>query len=154
VSANNSTAIGEGCAVSVANTVKLGKDSLVYVNCPNLSGVGNRAVYSDSTGTLTNTASDARLKKDVETIVDPITKLMSLRGVSYKWIDASRGEATEIGMIAQEVQQVVPEVIGTNADGMLSIDYPKLVAVLTEVCKAQQATIENIITRLAMLESR
>ena len=57
------------------------------------------------------------------------------------------GSQKEIGLIAQEVQEVVPEVIGENSDGTLSLDYPKLTALLIESTK-------ELISRLEFLESK
>ena len=56
--------------------------------------------------------------------------------ISFNWKQpAIMGEQKEIGFIAQEIQVLVPETVGMNFDGSLSLDYPKLVAVL---CKAIQ----------------
>lgn len=114
----------------------------------NLSGAGNRAVYSDSTGLLTNTSSDISLKKNITSLTGSLDKTKQLRGVSYNWKNSDKmGEQTEIGFIAQEVQQIVPEVIGTNFDGTLSLDYAKLTALLAE-------SVKEILTRLEALESK
>ena len=54
------------------------------------------------------------------------------------------GSQTEIGLIAQEVQQLVPEVIGTNSNGMLSLDYPKLTATLIKALQKQWKELKNL----------
>ena len=118
----------------------------------NLSGSGNRSVYSTSNGTLTNTSSDKRLKtniKDITSELDIIHTLKKLRGVYYNWntdIENTRdlGNQREIGMIAQEVESVMPELVGTNSNGYKSLDYPKLSAFLIEVDKMQQTEIEEL----------
>lgn len=107
-----------------------------------LSGTGIRPVNSTATGVLTNSTSDARLKTNVETIVDGMSIVGQLRPVRYTWIDTERlGSQVEVGLIAQEVQAVLPEVIGTNHDGMLSLDYSKVVAVLIGAVKELQARV-------------
>lgn len=107
-----------------------------------LSGTGIRPVNSTATGVLTNSTSDARLKTNVETIVDGMAIVGQLRPVRYTWIDTERlGSQVEVGLIAQEVQAVLPEVIGTNHDGMLSLDYSKVVAVLIGAVKELQARV-------------
>ena len=79
----------------------------------NLAGSGNRAVYSDSSGYLTNTSSDISLKTNINQLSDSLNKTKQLRGVSFNWKNTVKmGEQTEIGFIAQEVQDIVPEVIG------------------------------------------
>ena len=112
-----------------------------------LVGSGNRAVYSDSSGYLTNTSSDKRLKKSISAI-DPAEALAivaALRPVRFNWRDAKAlGEQREMGLVAQEVQTIAPEVVGENADGMLSLDYPKLVAVLAGAVQALAARVARL----------
>ena len=109
-----------------------------------LGGSGNRAVYSDSNGVLTNSSSDVTLKKNVENITHGINSIKSLRPISFNWIPENLGEQKEIGFIAQEVQEVIPEVIGINNDETLSLDYPKLTAVLVKAIQEQQNQIEEL----------
>ena len=117
-----------------------------------LSGTGNRAVYSDSTGILTNSSSDARVKKNVENLSENINVLDSLkqiRGVTYNWDNAvegyeNMGEQQEIGVIAQEIEQHIPQVVGENNTGYKSVDYAKIVAYLIEVNKALLVKIEAL----------
>ena len=118
-----------------------------------LAGTGNRAVYSDGAGKLTNSSSDARLKESITPLTTCLNKTLELKPVSYQWRDkANLGSQTEIGFIAQDMETVVPEVIGSNSDGMKSIDYPKLVALLTGAIQEQQALIEQLNLRIAALE--
>lgn len=115
------------------------------VQVANLAGSGNRAVYSDASGNLTNSSSDARLKTNVETITAGLALVERLRGVRFDWVDtARRGAQREIGMLAQEVAPVVPEVVGTNADGTLSVDYPKLTALLIEAVKDLSQRVQQL----------
>lgn len=84
---------------------------------------------------------------NVETIEDAIGKVKRLRGV---WYDRTANGKHEIGVIAEEVSAVSPEVVafeknGTNAQ---SVDYGRLVAVLSETVKEQQNEIEELKTRL------
>jgi hypothetical protein len=106
-----------------------------------LAGSGNRAVYSDSGGSLTNSSSDVTLKKNVENITYGLNSIMALRPISFNWIPENLGEQKEIGFIAQEVQELIPELIATNKDETLSLDYPKLTAVLTKAI--QELKVEN-----------
>ena len=125
-----------------------------------LEGTGNRDVYANSSGGLIISTSDARLKKDVLDLaahVDVLAALARLRGVTYAWDTAQEraaglGEQREIGMIAQEVEAVLPELVGEGADGYKSLDYAKLTAFLVEVTKAQQERITKLEQRLAALE--
>ena len=73
-------------------------------------------------GTLTTSSSDIRLKKNIETIKDPLKKVMSLRGVTYNWRDTAAPRRM-MGMIAQEVLPIVPELVFQNKnDGYYGIN--------------------------------
>ncbi|MFM9108611.1 MAG: tail fiber domain-containing protein [Chloroflexota bacterium] len=123
------------------------------IRASSLAGTGNRAVYSDANGTLTNTSSDATLKTDVRPLGKGLSAVAALNPVSFTWNDAERfGPQREIGLLAQEVREVVPEVVGVNSDGTLSVDYPKLIAPLIAAVKEQQAQIADLRERLARLE--
>ena len=71
--------------------------------------------------------SDAKLKTDISSIDNALDIVGKLRGVNYKWL--SNGQA-DIGVIAQEVEEVVPEVVKTSEDGTKSVDYGRLVSIL------------------------
>lgn len=71
-----------------------------------------------------------------------MTPLSGLRGVLLNRDTSERarhlGEQTEVGMLAQEAEEVLPEIVSMDAEGYRSLDYPKLTAFLIEVAKAQQ----------------
>ena len=115
------------------------------VGIAGLAGTGNRAVYSDATGNLTNTSSDATLKENVATVTDGASIVAALRPVRFNWKDADRfGAQREIGFLAQEVQTVLPEVVGTNNDGTLTVDYPHMVAALVSAVQDLQRQIATM----------
>jgi len=82
--------------------------------------------------------------------------LAGLRGVAFNW-DTSQerakrlGDRREIGLIAQEVEAVLPHVVGVAADGTRTLDYAKLTALLIEIAKSQQAEIHRQANALASL---
>jgi len=91
--------------------------------------------------------SDARLKTDIHTINDALGTVGKLRGVNYKWLKDGKQST---GLIAQEVEAVIPEVVTTNeeltVDGVKevkSIDYGKLVGVLIEAVKELKAELDE-----------
>ena len=95
-----------------------------------------------------NETSDARFKKNIQNIDTPLSKVLSLRGVYYYWdldnpdvqeIDSSK----QIGMIAQEVEKILPELVNTDSNGYKSVEYSRVVAVLVEAMKEQQKTIDE-----------
>jgi hypothetical protein len=102
----------------------------------------------DSSGNVVATAnvtaySDARLKKDVETIGDALGLVGKMRGVRYTRIDT---EKRNVGVIAQEMLEVIPEVVhqGTGADDTLSVAYGNLVGVLIEAIKELEARVAEL----------
>ncbi len=98
-------------------------------------------------------ASDARWKENVETITNPLDRVTQLRGVSYDWIDKSRGEGRQLGVVAQEVEKIFPEVVHTDSQGYKSVEYSKLVAPLIEAVKALRAENERLASENQDLKS-
>jgi hypothetical protein len=87
--------------------------------------------------------SDRTLKTNINTINNALDKVMHLRGVTYEWKDkAMGGDGLKIGFIAQEVEQVLPEVI-LKGGNKLMMSYAPVTALLVEAMKEQQKTIEN-----------
>tara|TARA_R100001082_G_scaffold110908_1_gene92341 strand:- start:501 stop:2873 length:2373 start_codon:yes stop_codon:yes gene_type:complete len=89
--------------------------------------------------------SDARLKENVETIENGLDKVAQLRGVSYTRID-QKNARKQIGVIAQEIEKTLPEVVLTADDemGTKSVDYAKITAVLIEAIKELKQEIEEL----------
>lgn len=121
-----------------------------------LQGNGNAWLQ----GTLTQ-ASDARLKTNIHQIKKPLEKLNQLHGYTYNWIDQQQDQETQIGVLAQEVQKVYPDLVKTNTNGNLSVNYMGLIPVLIEAIKdqqkimdAQQKKIDLLISRFNILEKK
>jgi len=109
-----------------------------------------------ATGTIA-TCSDARFKQNVATIDRALDRVARLRGVRFDWRNDEFPEykfptTTGIGLIAQEVETVMPEVVNTATDGVKSVEYANLVALLIEGMKEQQKHIENLEQRLLSVE--
>jgi len=117
------------------------------------ANVDSTLLYNPSTGTLTTTkitavnlnfSSDSKLKDNVQTLADSSEIVSQLRGVSFNWKDS--GEAA-FGVIAQELQQVVPQLVNTNENGYLTVQYLGLIAFLIESNK-------QLLDRVDALESK
>ena len=120
-------------------------NTITGVYFPLLAGSGNRPVYSDPNGMLTNSASDRILKTNIQDISYGLTEVLNMHPVSYNWKDTEkRGDQKEIGFIAQEMQEIIPEVIGINNDETLSLDYSKITAVLVNAIKEQQTQYREL----------
>jgi uncharacterized protein YneR len=88
-----------------------------------------------------NTASDAKLKTNISTISDALSKVLKLRGVNFEWRDSSNIEkGRRMGFIAQEVAPVLPEVVSKSDDTYL-MQYGPVAAVIVEAVKEQQRII-------------
>ena len=95
-----------------------------------------------------NETSDQRYKKNIITIPDALNKLLALRGVNYLWrIDEfpknNFDTTKQMGVIAQEIEKIVPEVVRTDDNGYKSVEYSKLVGLLIEAVKDQQKIIDQ-----------
>lgn len=94
----------------------------------------------------TTYASDGRFKKNIEPLQESLEKVLQLQGVSYEmkteeFPNQYFNAGQQVGLIAQEVEKIVPEVVSENPDGYKAIDYSKLVPLLIESIKAQQAML-------------
>jgi len=83
--------------------------------------------------------SDIRLKENIERIENALEKILKLEGVAFFW--KKEGQKS-IGLIAQEVEKIFPEIVNEDGKGIKSIDYGRLVAVLIEAIKEQQKEID------------
>ena len=91
--------------------------------------------------------SDARVKTNIKTIDNALSKVLALRGVTYNRTDL-KDKSEQIGVIAQEVKEILPQVVQENEDGHYSVAYGNIVGVLIEAIKEQQAQIEELKSRL------
>ncbi len=99
-------------------------------------------------------SSDERLKENVISIQSPIDKIKKINGYTFDWTDEylnSKGvvdnyffKKHDIGVIAQEIEVVLPELVVTKPDGYKAVKYEKLVALLIESIKEQQKSIEAL----------
>ena len=124
------------------------------------SGSYSAPVNQTSDGTLTTATSDVRLKKNVATIENALDKVLNLRGVTFNWKDDKNHPRRMTGMIAQEVIEVMPELVFQNpADGYYGINYGESSGLLIEAIKelkehneVQRNAISALQQRLADLE--
>jgi hypothetical protein len=149
---NNATAIGANAQVAASNAMVLG--SIKGVNGATAStkvGIGTTTPghvltigkgAGNAIGDGWSTYSSRRWKTNIRTLRGALTKVEQLRGVSYDLKDSGKHE---VGVIAEEVGAVVPEVVswdknGKDAEG---VDYSRLTALLIEAAKEQQALIHQ-----------
>ena len=114
---------------------------------------GNTRVESGNlivAGTVTAN-SDIKLKKNITTIDNALDKVCKLRGVEFDYIE---NEKHNIGVIAQEVEEVLPEVVIYNQDDIKSVAYGNLTAVLIEAVKELKKENDALSARIKSLEDR
>ena len=85
-------------------------------------------------GTLTQN-SDARLKKNISPLQNSLQKIMKLGGYHYQWINPARSQNPQSGLLAQEVEQQMPELVKTDSEGIKSVNYNGLIPYLVEAVK-------------------
>ncbi len=168
-----------GTTFSVQNDLRgeawlIGSSTSDYINVTDtyidfvLDGAVDMRLYNN--GTLhvegdviaySTTISDERLKDDVTTIQNPLDKIKALRGVEYIWNAGSRSGKRDLGLIAQEVEMVIPEIVhdhelplidGESGTVYKTVDYEKMVAVLIEGMKEQQSQIDELKSEISKLK--
>jgi hypothetical protein len=88
--------------------------------------------------------SDARLKDNVEVIADSLTKILSIRGVTFTRNDQEDKARKHMGVIAQEIEQYFPEVVHTTDDGIKTVNYGAMAGAFIEAFKEQQKQIDEL----------
>lgn len=146
---------------SLSNTTNLNGSSLTELS-GNVTQITGQQINFGSTGNDTNinitgkinssndiitqgsfySYSDERLKKNIHPIENTLDKVDKLNGVYYEWKDGRKN--VEIGLIAQEVQEQFPEIVKTDQDGILTVDYSRLSVILIESIKDLKKQIQKL----------
>ena len=142
-----STKIGKDAGDYITFTTDTQMD--VYVNGNNefrFEADGDFHADGDVIAQSTTTASDRRLKENIEVIPNALDKVQALNGVSFNWKKTGEKSA---GVIAQEVQEVLPEAVKEvtpvgGGDSHLTVNYHALTSILIESIKELKAEIEEL----------
>jgi len=130
-------------AITASGNMGIGTTTIPNIlTLPNVASVAGRGLAN-----AWSVYSSRRWKTDIHTINDPLGKVERLRGVTYR---PKEGGAEQIGLIAEEVGEVLPEIVQYEENGVdaQSLDYSRLVAVLIEAVKEQQKRIEALESKL------
>jgi hypothetical protein len=126
----------------------------------NPNGVPMLAVTSaglSSRGDITAYASsDLRLKTNIKSINNALIKVNSLNGITFNWNDLAEGKDTElreVGIIAQEVNEILPEVVTERDNGYLAVKYEKMVPLLIEAIKELSAKVDSLTEEINKLKN-
>ena len=142
-----------GSVFETANQTKL-----TFYNRNNSGALGERfVILGDGNawlqGTLTQN-SDARLKTNILPLTSSLQSIKQLNGYTYNWKDKARDSSLQIGVLAQELQKVYPQLVKEDEKGILSVNYIGLVPVLIESVKDQQKQIEELKAAIEMLKQK
>jgi hypothetical protein len=158
---NNTT--GNASTINVSSTGLFFNPSTRTLTANNISvpfSLGIGTAPSGTIGEIRATSditayysSDISLKENINVIPNALNKLMNIRGVSFDWnqsyIDERGGEdgyfvrKKDVGIIAQEVEKILPEVVATRDNGIKAVKYEKLIALLIEAIKELNEKIES-----------
>jgi hypothetical protein len=135
-------------AAQIANTtitaVKLSTGGPNWDVNGNLSTIGDITAYSGS---------DERLKDNITPIPDSLDKVLSISGNTFDWNEKSEKEGNDVGVVAQEILEVLPEAVITRDNGYLAVRYEKIIPLLIEAIKDQQNIILDLKNRIENLEN-
>jgi len=134
------------------NVLDLGSTGLATIY--NLAGSGSRGVNADANGSL-SAASSILIKENVKNINYGLSDVLKLKPVIFNYIDKNKwGEGKDLGFVAEDVMNVIPEATGVMNNSDIYFDLQKLVPVLTKAIQEQQAQIEALKQRLLILENK
>jgi hypothetical protein len=142
-----SAVAGTGVSVSGATgavTFSIGQAvaTTSAVTFASVSATGDVVAYSSS---------DRRLKDNIKNIENPIEKVQQLNGVTWEWnsnADELQQSLPTVGVIAQEVEEVLPQLVHDRENGYKGVDYAKLTGLLIEAIKEQQKQIDELKSKL------
>ncbi len=168
---NNCVFIGNGAGYSESNDNRLviestetqGTQPLIYGNFSSnyvvINGTSNNSKTFFSTGSAGGTTtwaqvSDIRLKENIKPLINSLSKILSLQGVTFNWKDKVNFNSNlQIGLIAQEVDKVVPEIVSKDGEYQM-IEYALLTPLLVEAIKEQQKQLEEKDKEIDELKAR
>jgi hypothetical protein len=114
-------------------------------------GVGIEGALNVGGDVVAYASSDKRLKDNIKNIENPIQKVQKLNGVTWDWnsnADELQQSLPNVGVIAQEVEEVLPQLVHNRDNGFKGVDYAKLTGLLIEAIKEQQKQIDELKSKL------
>ncbi len=104
-------------------------------------------------GTLSQ-GSDARLKKNIVPVQQSLQKILALNGYQYYWIDSTRDKNIQSGVLAQEVEKQMPELVTTDNDGMKAVNYSGMIPYLIESIKELKKENDEMKKEILLLKKK
>ena len=132
----------DGVAAAADSGMVVSKLGGIYSSVLNGGAVN---LTADASGNIIrDPAGDIRFKQNIYGINDPLDKLVNLRGVRFTYKESEKMPGIHYGMVAQEVEKVVPELVTEGSDGRKNVRYTNMVALLVEAVKDQQLQIYEL----------
>jgi hypothetical protein len=162
----------QGTGVTITNnsgenatpTIAIGQSVATSANAQfNSLGIGMAASATAGRIDATNdivaySSSDIRFKENIKVIENPIEKIRKISGNTYDWKAENKiehgYEGNDVGVIAQEIEAVLPQLVQTRESGYKAVKYDKLVALLIEGIKEQQIQIDNLTAKVEELSKQ
>jgi hypothetical protein len=91
--------------------------------------------------------SDKRLKENIQPIENALEKLDKINGYTFEWndqVEIHGYKGHDVGVIAQEIEKILPEIVTTRDNGYKAVKYEKIIPLLIEAIKAQQSQINDL----------
>lgn len=136
---------------TLSTPFKFGNDNTFYVNSGNIYASGEVRAGGDVISYYT---SDESLKTNIVKIDSALFKVNQLDGITFNWNEkanqlySKNTQVREAGVVAQQVQKVLPEVVSERENGTLAVKYEQLVPLLIEAVKELSAKVENLQNQL------
>lgn len=140
--------VGIQIAPTAANALEINGN--LNITGGNISTDTNISANNMSAVTFTYT-SDRRYKQNIRNIDDGLDKILQLEGIYFERIGSGNHD---IGLVAQDVEKVFPEIVRTDDDGFKYVDYAKIVAPLIGAIKTQQQELEELRREITELKAR
>ena len=115
-------------------------------------GVGIAGALNVGGDVVAYASSDERLKDNIELISNPIERVQALKGVTWDWnsnADELQQSLPNVGVIAQDVEKILPQLVIDRDNGFKGVDYAKLTGLLIEAVKDQQKQIDELKSKLS-----
>jgi hypothetical protein len=127
----------------------------VCIGTSSQNGANLLTVNGSISASAFNVSSDRRLKSNIRNTNYGLREIMRLQPVSWSWKNNSLGSAKQLGLIAQDVKNIIPETVsGNEQNGTLSINYTELIPVLINAIKEQQKEIDELQQKVKALEHK
>ena len=150
-----------GGAINVANEITTNSSSyyILFTNAAsgNITSTNvatSKLYFNPSTGTVSatnfNSLSDLSEKENIETLKNAVEMLANIRGVRFTWKETG---APSLGVIAQELLQVAPELVTRNEEGVHTVNYSGLHAIIIEAMKDMHSELKQLRAEIENLKN-